>query len=188
MRRHAALSIVALTLACGEGPFAPAAGPQSGNTPSSLEPSPAAPQPLAAAEKWEFSVVLTFVGTVEPGDTRITPSGVLHGTDLINEFQMTGDLEGSWFFIGKYHINLNDGVGRSIASPILVVVTSPGVGTFECEASAKLEYYPTADFIQHGNVRGCHGTGDYEGMSMRAYVTNEAAPGTDTYQMWGEMW
>jgi hypothetical protein len=38
---------------------------------------------------------------------------------------------------------------------------------------------------------GCHGTGEFEGMRMRAWISNEADPGTggDTvYDLWGEIW
>jgi hypothetical protein len=128
------------------------------------------------------------VGTVEPGDTRLSHSGVLHGTDLVNEFAMAGDLEGTWFFQGKYHINLNNGKGHSIVGPSLLVITSPGTGTFECHGSAKIEHFGTSEQIQYGSGVGCHGTGDYEGMRMKSLISNEANPGTSIYDLWGEIW
>ena len=142
---------------------------------------------LANGQKWHFEAVLTFIGTVEPGDVRVTPSGIIFGTDLINAFEMTGDLEGVWYFIGKFRANPRDGRGRSIAMPVLLELTSPGIGTFECSATGKIEGFPL-EIIQYGNQTGCHGTGDFEGMKMRARFTNEANPGIATYELIGEMW
>jgi len=179
MGRTAILPFLALALACGDTPLQPT---------EDLAPDAVA---QAKAAKTPFASQLTLVGPVEPGDVRISHSGVLHGTDLVNEFAMTGDLVGSWFFIGKYHINPNNGKGRSIGNPGLVVITSPMVGTFECKGGGKIENWPTDDFIQYGNQRGCKGTGDYEGMRMKARISNEANPGLGAgaiYDLWGEIW
>lgn len=127
---------------------------------------------------WEFFTQVTFVGTLEPGETRITPSGVMHVKDLVNLWLMNGDLNGSWYFQGDVNLNLNNGMGRSRSLPMLAVIeASPwGTGTFECNASFKVENYPDA-FTQSGVISGCHGTGDFEGKRMKGYLTNEANPG-----------
>jgi hypothetical protein len=190
MKKLVAFSTFALLLACGDGLVTPDQGPAA----ELGLPDAAAVQSLLGlepGEKWSFASQLTFVGTVDPGDQQVNAGGVLHIRGLVNEFAMTGDLVGSWFFQGDAHINLNDGRGRSIASPALLEITSPGVGTFECPATGKLEFFPTDDFIQYGNHSGCHGTGDFEGLRMRAWISNEANPGTggDTvYDLWGEIW
>lgn len=51
----------------------------------------------------EFHTQMTLLGTVDPGVARITPSGVLHGANLVNEFAMAGDIAGFWYFKGKYN-------------------------------------------------------------------------------------
>lgn len=190
MKKLVAFSTFALLLACGDGLVAPG---QDRASELDISDARAAQSllDLEPGEKWAFASQLTLVGTVDAGDQRVNAGGILHIDGLINEFAMTGDLVGSWFFQGQGHINLNNGRGRSVSSPALLVIASPGVGTFECPATGKLEFFPTADFIQYGNHTGCHGTGDFEGMRMRAWISNEANPGTggDTiYDLWGEIW
>jgi len=128
----------------------------------------------------EFVAQVTFVGTVDPGFTKVTPSGVIHGTDLVNEWAVAGDLVGRWYFMGKYHINTGTGAGRSVTIPAWFEIQSSKwgmTGTFECNASFRIENFPTDAFIQYGTVGGCRGAGDFAGMNLRYYVTNEANPG-----------
>ena len=141
----------------------------------------------AGADKWQFEATLTFIGTLEPEEIRITPSGVIHGTDLVNAFEMTGDLEGTVYFIGKYHLNPKTGMGGSVAAPNLIEITSPGQGAFECRSSYKLEGFPTA-VVQYGVLTGCAGSGDFAGMRMKAWTSNEANPGVYVYEFVGEIW
>jgi len=143
---------------------------------------------------WSFQTDAVLVGPVEPGTTRATPSGVMHIDGVVNESAMTGDLNGSWFFIDKFHAFSKQARGRSIPSPVLIVITESdlGSGIFECAGSFKFENYPDFEtFIQYGNVSGCHGTGDFAGMRMKAYLTNEADPGlgfVTTYDFSGKIW
>jgi hypothetical protein len=65
-------------------------------------------------------------------------------------------------------------------------------GTFACNASFKIENFPTDETIQYGTVGGCDGEGDFEGMRLRYYVTNEANPGMGgpgtIYDFRGKIW
>ncbi len=64
-------------------------------------------------------------------------------------------------------------------------------GTFDCTSSFKIENFPTSDFTQVGLFTGCHGTGDFEGMNLWAYVSNEDHPGlgdTATHDFHGVIW
>lgn len=77
----------------------------------------------------------------------------------------------------------------------MFVITSSalGQGTFECTATLKIENflldpYPGPDFIQYGNFSGCRGTGDFAGMKMKGYGSNQPNPGIFIYWFWGEMW
>jgi hypothetical protein len=189
MRRLFSLPLLALAFACSDGnPLLP--DDEAFFTSESLIVSHAPGQNA----KWSFHSEVTFVGPVgEPVIPRPTPSGVLHSDGLYNEFEMNGDLNGSWFFIGKAQANPKNGMGRSLGALILVDITGSdlGVGTFECKTSAKIENYPDfATFIQYGNVTGCKGTGAFEGRQMKAYVTNKDHPGliTGVYEFSGEIW
>ncbi len=150
-----------------------------------------------AVEKWTFQTDVTFVGPVIGDLTpHVTPSGVIHAGYTVNHFRMDSeDIVGDWYFKGKYHINMENGKGRSIGGTILGEITWSKigkVGTFECVGAYKIENYPDpAAFIQYGNVSGCQGTGDFEGMKMKGYLTNEANPGlgfATIYDFTGEIW
>jgi hypothetical protein len=160
----------------------------------SEEPTLAVSQDPGANPKWEFTSTQTFVGPVEEGDVRINPAGMMFGDGLINEFAVTGTLggeplEGLSYFIGDYRLNQNDGKARARSRPGLWVITESalGVGTFECVMTTKIEDF-FSGIVQYGNITGCHGTGDFEGMRMKAYTTNEANPGIPIYATWGEIW
>ena len=142
----------------------------------------------------EFFAEITFVGTLEPGEARISPSGVIHTTGLVNEWAMHGDLVGPWYFVGKYVLNPKTGTGRSISIPIWFEIQDSKwgmTGTFECNATFKIEGYPDA-FTQSGNLAGCHGSGDFEGMNLWSRVNNEAHPGLGgpetIYDFHGVIW
>jgi hypothetical protein len=99
-------------------------------------------------------------------------------------------LTGFWYFIGDYILDLKSGKGGSRARPALFVIEESALGTgyFECVATAKIEGFTGLEYIQYGNFAGCHGFVDFEGMRMKGYLSNEANPGTDIYDMWGEVW
>ena len=138
---------------------------------------------------WEFVATATFLGTVEPGEIRVTPSGVIHVKDLVNEFRMEGNLNGYWYFQGDYNLNPNTGMGRSRALPALFVIeaSAVGVGTFECNSSFKIEDFSTA-LVQYGVTSGCVGTGDFAGKRLKGFSTNEANPGVFVYELRGVIW
>ncbi len=182
MARLRLLPILVIALGCSD-----VADPTSSLVDPLVDLTAAQPAASASAEKWQFEATATFVGTLQPEEVRITPSGVIHGTDLVNEFEVTGDLEGTFYFIGKYHINSRNGKGRSIPFPALLEITSPGSGAFECRGSTKIEGFP-AELVQYGTLAGCTGRGDYDGMSMKVWLTNEANPGINVYAFNGEVW
>ena len=144
-----------------------------------------------------FELDMTFLGPVEAGEQRVTPSGVLHviGADnlfeLSGDFLGTGDLLGTGHFIGNYTINLRNGKGRSIGMGRTFEFTSPGVGTFECaDVTGTIKGYlpPSYALIQFGTWTGCKGTGYFEGKKMNARFTNEQNPGVFGYKVWGVIW
>ena len=147
----------------------------------------------------EFTAQMVFVGTVNPADLHITPSDVWHGSGLANEFQLTGDIEGLGYFQGDYHINTNNGKGRSISQPSLTVIegsTWGMTGTFVCNNTSRIQDFSLTDpetMMQAGNMTGCLGTGDFEGMRMNVRLSNEANPGNGGaevtfYDFWGVIW
>ena len=182
MNRLSLLPVLCVCIGCSE-----VADPTSSLVEPLSEPTASQATASATAAKWQFEATLTFVGTLQPEEVRITPSGVIHGTDLVNEFQSTGDLEGTFYFIGKYHLNSRNGQGRSIPFPALLEITSPEAGGFECRGSSKIEGFPDA-LIQYGVLAGCAGSGDYDGMKMKVRFTNEANPGIWVYEFVGEIW
>jgi len=150
-------------------------------------------QSAAANVKQDFHVQVFFTRTVEAGGVRVNSAGIVFGYDLINEFETVGDLNGFWYFQGKYKANPKNGKGLSITSPALWVINESewGTGTFECNNSFRMKNWPTDDFLQYGNLTGCTGTGDFEGMKLRGFVSNESDPGLfvdSVYEIWGEIW
>ncbi|HZD04655.1 MAG TPA: hypothetical protein VE173_07050, partial [Longimicrobiales bacterium] len=100
---------------------------------------------------------------------RSTPSGIDHYSGYVNRFDMTGDLVGHWWFQGTVHWNTRSGKVTDFSRPVLVEINASAlgkVGTFECVGSFHIRDYPGPDYVQEGNVTGCHGTGDFEGMKM----------------------
>jgi hypothetical protein len=128
-------------------------------------------------------------------EVRTSEGGVSVYTGYVNRFEMTGDLVGYWEFQGDVHIDGKSGKGRSVAHPAVFEIESSEMGksgTFECAASFKIEGFsvvnwPGDNFLQEGNLRGCEGTGGFEGMRLRAYSSNAAYLGTWTHDMWGEI-
>ena len=191
MRIIAFLSGLALFVGCAD------AGLVQPEAEVSLSPVMAAAPAGSIKNGMEFVSTLQFVRTVEAGAIRDTPGVMQHGLDWVNEFRMEGDLEGFWYFQGDYHANLKTGAGRSIAKPALIDIQSSRwgmIGTFECNLSAKWEYLDLSDplsstQIQYGNTTGCKGSGDFAGMRMNAYFTNEASPGfLGIYDFSGVIW
>lgn len=192
--RRALLPILLFSLACGDGNLLQ---PEADLAVTGDPPGTVVTADKASGEKWAFQTDVIFVGPVvgDP-DPNITPSGVLHAGYTVNKFRMeSDDLIGDWYFMGKYHINMENGSGRSIGATIRGEITWSKigkVGTFDCVGSYKIENYPDPTaFIQYGNVSGCTGTGDFEGMKMKGYLTNEAVPGlgfATIYDFTGEIW
>lgn len=182
MRTLVYLSALALVSACSDsGILEPAAD-------ATLSPVVALAPQEGVNGAMEFTGTLTLNQTVNMGDLRVTPSGVWHGTGLVNEFVMEGDLEGFWYFQGKYQVNTSNGKGRSIANPALVVVTGSTwglTGSFECNFSAKIEAFGAAQ-LQYGNMTGCPGTGDFEGMKMNGRFAQR--PGETVFDFRGVIW
>jgi hypothetical protein len=191
VRKLAFLPLLALVFACADGnPMQP-----DDPLPSlSDQPTLAVSEKPAANPKWEFSATLPFLGPVDPGEIRVNPAGILFAEGIVNEFGVDGTLDGEpltglWYFIGDYVFNQNEGTGRSRARPVLWVIeeSALGEGTFECVGTFKIENALTR-MIQYGNITGCHGTGDFAGMRMKAYTTNENTPFPFIYEAWGEIW
>ncbi len=63
-------------------------------------------------------------------------------------------------------------------------------GMFECNATFKIEGYPDS-FTQSGNLAGCQGSGDFEGMHLWSHLDNKAHPGlfdVAIYDFHGVIW
>jgi len=188
MRKLVFLPLLTLALACGDGnPLQP--DDQASLTPE--QPDLMVSQAPGQNAKWSFHAVADNPAFQGLDDAWTTPSGVDHYSGYVNRFDIWGDLVGYWWFQGDVHLNTRNGKARTISRPVLVEIWESGLGkagAFECVGTFKIEDRFTEDFIQYGNMTGCHGTGDFEGMKMNAYVTNENDPGTSTYQLWGEIW
>ncbi|MDH5316155.1 MAG: hypothetical protein OEW44_06720 [Gemmatimonadota bacterium] len=183
MRRLAPFVALALAAACADGSTFEPSGDPSPHSPSvrgGLVPSAARPNPAQGG--WEVHVVASFIGEVDPATIRVASHNLI-GTDLVNAFAMTGDLEGTWYFIGSYHVNLKTGRGTSTVHRGLIDITGPGdkVGTFECGGHFTIEDFSVA-MVQFGKQFSCTGTGYFEGKKFKAYLTNEANPGINVYQ------
>jgi hypothetical protein len=179
MRHIVLIPILALAAACGDGGI--------------VQPEHAPPPDLAAAavpnspnHGWDFTARATFVGSLDPGDLRITPGNVAHFTGYVNEFALTGDLMGTMYFAGTSRLVLRTGKGPVVAEAVLFDLTSPMLGTFECRANGMADDYPAADFTVVGKVFSCDGTGDFEDMRLKGSFAN--TPGTFDYDMTGVIW
>lgn len=103
--------------------------------------------------------------------SRITPGNVLHTTGLVNEFELSGDLQGLVYFEGGFHNRLRTGDG-----PIIGVnfyeITSPQVGTLACRLNAvRLTGFGTPDVAATGKTTHCVGTGDFADSNMKGTLS-----------------
>jgi len=131
------------------------------------------------AERFEYA----FTGTLDNsecgdcdavGQQRLTPSGVLHFSGFKNRFVLENGLVGELFIMGAGTINMNNGKGTG-SGTLLMELTEPGVGTFECRWHAKWEDYraPLFAYVEHARYLSCKGSGDFAGSKMKATVDNE---------------
>jgi hypothetical protein len=169
MKRLAILITPFLFLACtDDGIVQPATAPDDLMAAASTPSNP-------AQGGWEFAVVATNTQTLSFGKNFFAAHN-WHIFELADEFQLTGDMEGWLYQTGDWHVNLKAERGTAIEFENLFVITSPGTGTFECQGSSTLVDYP-GPWVRSGKLYSCEGTGDYEGMKMKARFTNEANPG-----------
>jgi len=188
MRKLALLSLLILALACGDG------NPLQPDDQASLtSDQPGLVVSQAPGQNAKLSIHAMAGNPVLQGldDFWTTPSGIAHYSGYVNRFDMWGDLTGSAWFIGDVHSNTRSAKGVTMARPFFFHVTSSvmgKVGTVECVGTFRLLGYPGPEFVQYGNLTGCHGGGDFEGMSMKGYTSNELQPGTGTYDIWFEIW
>ncbi len=185
MRRTGALSVIALLAACAEGTVVQpeVAGPPEPALAAAYSQIPNVPGGM------EFTAIITHVSVIDPGVTHVTPSGVIHVSGIVNEWAMTGDLSGPFYFIGGYQIDPKTGMGRSVGKPVVFEIQASRwgmVGSFTCNGAFRIENFPA--ITQYGTAAGCHGTGDFEGMLLKAYISNEANPGGIAYDAYGVIW
>ncbi|MDH3732194.1 MAG: hypothetical protein OEU54_01625 [Gemmatimonadota bacterium] len=174
MKPRAVIPLLALVVACSGDPGA--LGP---------EESPAGPASVSnpAQGGSSFIAVMSFIQTIDPGLTQITPGNVLHTTGLVNEFALSGDLEGLAYFSGDFHNVLRTGNGP-IVGGIFFEISAPGVGSFDCQTSASiLRDFGTPDVTATGKISRCVGTGDYDGMGMKG--TFSLRPDASTWDVEG---
>jgi len=127
-----------------------------------------------------------------PGEIRITPSGVAHFSGVKNRYILTGELEGHadiWGGMGEGSVNFNNGKGIG-SGDVLVVLTMPAVGTFECRWHARWVDYapPFTAYLEYGRWFSCRGTGDFEGMQMVSWNDNTKNPGWPRNDAVAEIW
>lgn len=132
---------------------------------------------------WEIQFTTAFSGVINLGDTRLASHNLL-GKDALNAFAVTGDLTGTWYYGGQFHVNLKTGKGVGISHVNRLDITSPGTGSFVCQSHNWISDYLTA-IVQYVNVYSCEGSGDYEGKKMKATGSNEANPGLFIYHFTG---
>lgn len=188
MRVPLSLALFGFLAACGaEGPVQPNLTPPL-NPGLSRQDLATVPE---SSSKWSFHVVATDPVTLGLDDVAVTPSGMTLYQGYVNRFDMTGDLVGYLWFDGDVHVNGRTGDGRTLSRPMTYEIQESRFGmsgTFECVGTFKLVGFPGPGWLQYGNVTGCHGTGDFEGMKMKGYSSNENYAGTWTHDAWGEIW
>jgi len=188
MRKLLCLVLLGSAVACEDGnPMQPQGEPvvEKGPIPA------AASQDPGENAKWSIHALANNAVLQGLDDFWTTPSGIAHYSGYVNRFDMWGDLNGYAWFIGDVHSNTRLLKGRTIARPFLLEVHSSVMGkagTFECVGTFKLLGVPGPEYVQYGNLTACQGTGDFEGMMMKGYTSNELNPGTDLYDLWGEIW
>ena len=101
-------------------------------------------------------------------------------------FQLTGDVEGFWFWSGDLHANLKTGGDGPASGTVVFDLTSPWTAAFECRSSVMVEDYPAGLFKIAGRAMSCDGTGDLAGKQLKADWLN--TPGTITYHITGVIW
>ena len=174
MRGLALLPLIMLMFACGDSTLVQ---PEDDLT-------------IAAAARAGRTVLTwqeAFDQSWDAGESFATPSGVLHMWGIDNGFFVTGDLEGYSHVYGRCQINLNSGKGACTltASYAITEYLSQSVdGGFECVGTSKLEDFPV--FTQYGRQE-CKGTGDFEGLRVKAETYNPI-PGGTTYATTAEIW
>jgi hypothetical protein len=184
MKRLALLPILTLALACSDDGI--------------LQPEPAVPPDVVMAARpftpanggLEFTVVGSYVTTLAPGTTRITPGGVMLIEDYSNLFDVTGDLEGSMIWTGNVHTVLDKlagpALGQTVVLEISKVLGEDVSGNFVCRSNGLSIGYGTADFTYHGKMIGCAGHGDFDGMHLKADFA--VRTGGVVYDVTGVIW
>lgn len=167
MKHRAIFLLLALVLACHDD--------ATMLSPDGVLPTVGSERPATVSNPahggWSFTTVASLLRAVDPGETRITPGNVLHTKGLVNEFELSGDLEGLVYFEGDLHNRLLAGNG-----PIIGVnfydVTAPQVGTLTCRLNAvKLTGFGTPDVAATGKTTHCVGTGDYADKGMKGTLS-----------------
>jgi hypothetical protein len=179
MKATAMFPLIVLAVACGDNAIL-----------QPVDPSQAAPALAAVASSpvqggWQFAAVATPTGGV-PGVFRITPGGVVHWTEIANEYEITGDLEGYWTWSGKAVWKDGKGKGPAIAESMRFDLTAPDVGTFDCRGTGMGENYPGENWTLAGPLVACVGGGAFEGKKLKAYATNQI--GTAVFDIVGVIW
>ena len=188
MQRLLFLPLLGFLIACGDvNPMQP--GDDPGITEETL--STMTSQEPGENAKWSIHAMANNPVLQGLDDFWTTPSGIAHYSGYINRFDMGGDLTGYVYFMGDVHTNTRSLKGRTMARPFFFDIRSSvmgKIGTFACVGTFKILGFPGPEYVQYGNVTGCQGTGDFAGMSMKGYTSNELNPGTDLYDFWGEIW
>ncbi len=186
MKRLAWLPILALTFACSD------AGIVQPDSAAPLTVVAAAVAPVTPANGGVvLEIVATYSGPVDPGQVRITPGGVMHWTGILNEFVLSGDVEGLEYVGATVHMKLDQARGPVTEYRGWLELTSilgqPVSGGFECRANGFIENNDDpALFMLTGKTFACKGWGDLQGKHMKTSYAIRI--GTFVYDMTAVIW
>lgn len=179
MKQIAVMAILAVAVACADNDL--------------LNPSVEAPENISVATVhpmvpanggWSFTAVATPIAGGDPGSFRITPGGIIHWTGLTNVYELSGDLAGTWYWTGK--ANYDGNKGPAIGESMLMDLTDPDAGTFDCRGTGVGVDYGTPSWKLDGPQVACAGSGAFEGMHMMSYAVNRI--GTAVFDITGVIW
>jgi len=168
----AATSLVFLTLACDGQPVEPETSTQP-----NVDPSFGATSTLTL--DWQETFDQPYAGS-----SRVTPSGILHLSEVDNGFFVTGDVVGYSHAYGGARVDTRTGQGNG-SGTLHYDLTEPGVGALDCTWHSKLYNFP-GPFVQYSEMV-CHGSGYFDGWKMKVSGNNEANPGVGIYTATAEV-
>jgi hypothetical protein len=153
MRRLALLPLLAFVFACGDSTLL---------QPEEDQTIAASAHDRGRDARMEYTFQFSFDQALYPEDA------------IINGFFVTGDLEGYAYLTGQAAITDPSNGFAEGDGLMMVVLTEPGIGAFNCSWRATWEDFFAG--LNLGEWYACTGTGDFEGKKLWSENNNARDP------------